>query len=649
MKLSDIRFKLLGKPPEKDAVESTPQAAVNQLQTGETGRLPDLPMAKRSLLSLRTLISCGLAVILLLTPLVLKDVPESYIIITRITASLGVGFDLLWRTIGTLRAKNFSYDGLPILLAVVLAFLNNMSLEGTIAITVFAFANLLRDYAYHKTSEAMLAPVSLPELSTKLALGDSFILEAGQSAPADCVVIRGSIKADVSMLSCGELKRTVHRGDTLPAGCRILSGTAIAEATDTPAKSAAAKFAQLLKTGFTELTRTERLINRIAGISCLAFLGVAALTLFIAPLLTDLAFPESTRRVITIVAISSPCGALTALPLVYLASLIRQHNFGAVFFSAKALDDAAYTKAIVFDKAGTISSPSFKLAEIDSVKLDTETLLRVAAHAVSSSRSPMALAILEAFGEQTNRALVSEFSEQAGWGVSVKVKGIAIHIGTVGFMTRSGIAIPMEKSADCTLYMTVAGELAGRFALKNPLDAEMPRALESLAQSGFDRVVMLSGDGRERDRHLAHEAGIIEYYSECSEADRVKHIQSLRSRIETGGTVTYVCADDGSAIAAHKADLAIVAGCTNPDALNGAAGALLLGAAAKLLPEAMSGAKRARLYAAIFALTALLLKLLITVLALAGLSPLWFGITLDSITTLALIVGSIFVSRVKSE
>ena len=649
MKLSDIRFKLLGKPPEKDAAGVTPQAAENEAKTGETGRLPYLPVAKRSLLSLRTLVSCGLAVVLLLTPLLLKDVPESYIVITRIIASFGVGFDLLWRTIETLRAKNFSYDGLPILLAVVLAFINNMSREGTIAITIFAFASLLRDYAYHKTSEAMLAPVSLPELSTELALGDSFILEAGQPAPADCVVIRGSVTADVSMLSCGELKRTAHRGDALPAGCRILNGTAIAEATGTPAKSAAARFALLLRTGFTELTRTERLINRIAGIACLAFLGVATLTLFVAPLLAGLAFAESTRRVITIIAISSPCGALTAIPLVYLASLIRQRNFGIVFFSAKAFDDAAYTKAIIFEKAGTISLPSFKLAEIDSVKLDTETLISVAAHAVSSSRNLMALSIIEAYNGQINRALVSEFAEQAGWGVSVKVKGIAIHIGTVGFMTRSEISIPMEKSAECTLYMTIAGELAGRFVLKNPLDVEIPQALESLAQDGFDRIIMLSGDGRERDRHLSHETGIIEYYSECSEADRVLHIQSLRSRIESGGTVTYVCADDGSAVAAREADLAILTGCTDPDALNGAAGALLLGTAAKLLPEAMSGAKRARIFAVTFALAALILKLLIIALALAGLSPLWFGITLDSITTLALIIGSIFLSRVKSK
>ena len=650
MKLSDIRAKLFGKPPEENAAEiPSNSAAEKENQTGEIGRLLTLPVAERSLLSLRTLISCALALILLLTPLLLKGVPEAYIIATRVVAAFGVGSDLLWRTVVTLRKKSFSYDGLPILLAVLLAFINNMSLEGTIAITIFAVANLLRDYAYNRTAEALLAPVSLPEISAEIAIGDSFMLDVGQSAPADCTLVRGSVTADVSMFSGEEVKRVAHRGDTLPAGSRILSGTAIAEATSTPAKSAAAQFAHRIRTGFAELTRTEALINRIAGISCFALLAFSALFLLAAPLVTDLVLAESTRRVITIIAVSSPCGALTAIPLVYLASLVRQRNFGAVFLSAKTLDDAAYTKAIVFDKSGTICSSNFALSEIDSVKLDTETLLNVAAHAVLSSKSPMALSITEANKGQINRALVSEFSEQAGWGVSVKVKGISIHLGTIGFMTRSGISFPTEKSSDCTLYISFDGELAGRFVLKNPLDDELPQALKALAQNGLDRIAMLSGDGRERDRYIAQEAGIAEYYSECSEEDRAVHIRAIRSRIESGGVVTYVCAEDGSPIAAGEADLAIVCGSTDTSALNGNAGALLPGTAARLLLEAMAGAKRARRFAAAFAVSAFAVKLLIVLLALAGLSPLWFGIMLDSIAALALIAGSIFVSRIKTK
>lgn len=642
--LSDIKTDL----PETGTDARQPKTKIEKTHDTERGeRLCPLPGDEALHPSVLDSARIVVAIILILLSVFLKTLPPSAVIAIRVIAALGVGYDIILSAVSDLRRKNFSCEGLPVILASVLAFAGGLSLEAAIAMTILQISLRLRDYAFCKTKRLILYTVSLPEEPSGLAVGDSFALESGQVVPADCIIVQGKLIADFSFI-CGERsEKTMKVGDRLPAGCLCLGGNAMAEVTALPEETAVYEIEKTLEAGYSAVTRTERRITELSKFLTPLILLMGIVLIVVLPLAMDLPFRESLRRVIAMIAVASPCGVLLSIPLVYLASMAEQRRQGTVFKNAALMDNTAYTKAVVFDKVGTITADTFEVVDVFSDRMDPKTFLKVAAHAAYGSVSPMARAIVKAYGEPLSGDYIRDFSEYPGWGVSVTVNDIKILLGTGSFLERNRLQSPRTEGGDNVIFMAVSGIVAGRISLRDSVNPNMSDTVRELAKAGVDRVAMVSDDGRERDSAVAKEIGISEYFAECSDEAKAQSVKELRGRIDTRGTVAYVCASRGSREACRAADVAVVMNCSDVSAMGGDADVLILGRAADALPKALLAAKRAKRLALLGATGGFALKLIAVALAGAGIIPLWFSVLLDACVALGLIVASLSISKTK--
>lgn len=399
-----------------------------------------------------------------------------------------------------------------------------------------------------------------------------------------------------------------------------------------------------MRRGYRLETRTGRELRRISNYVYLGLLALAALMLIILPTVGKLPFAEGLRRVITIIAVASPLGALVCLPAVFLARMAAESRRGVLFLSSKALDDAALSKTVVFDKAGTLLSDELQLADVESGAMDADTFLKIAAYAVSRSFDPYALAIMDAYGARVDDELISDFAEKPGWGVSVRVDTMRILLGTQDFFAMGNLRLEGAVPGDNSLYMVIEGQLAGRIALTRPMASDASGTLDRLRREGAERLVMISGDSRRTDSQVAQALGIDEYYSECTRNDAVRSIDQLRAKLGSQNVIALVRGAEDTG-AADSADVVFEVGAYGARERGRSADVLIPSESIEQLPDALKAARLARTFAQSFVYAAFGVKLLLAVLALTGLCPLWFGVTIDCAASLTLIFGVLWTGK----
>lgn len=614
--------------------------------TASGDRYFELPESEKPLPDMLTSARLILAVVLIVVTVFVKGISNPVILGIRIAAAVIAGYDLAITFVNELRRKSLIFETLPILLTVILAFCNNMSLEAAIACVVFRLSLCLRSYVFCQSERHLMTEASLPVAKNPLQVGDSFMAEAGMTIPADCIIAQGSLTTDLSFVQGERSERSLKQGDSLPAGSVCLGGSALVEIVGLPEDTVSYAVSEKMRSGYRVPTSIEKKAEQYAMFLTPALLVFSVILLIVLPLTTELRTAEVLRRIISILSIASPCGVLVSIPIAHLASMSLMRRSGIAFKTANAVDAASRAGIVVFDKTGTITAERYAVSSISTDKMDPTTFLRAAAHAASISENPMAKAIVDACGEPLTPSLISDGKESQGWGVSVTVGNIPILLGTPYFMDKNGVEVSPLIGDETRVYMAVSGIPAGFIALADSIDPQSRSAVQALADAGIDRVAMVSEDSRERDRAAAAEAGIAEYYAECSDDDKLKHISELKGKAGPNRTVALVSARGHGSKAAPAADLHVVLDCAAPPMEEG--DILILSDSLNQVAEAVSTPKRGRRNIIVSLFSALGFKLVVAALAATGILPLWFCVTIDACAMQGLILAeSYFNTRIK--
>lgn len=604
-------------------------------EVNNTNRMSSIPdgveQSPGSLLIVRIIV----AIVAILLPRFI-DIPDLTINIIYIAAALIAGYDIAIAAATDMLKRVYLRENLPLIIAAVCSFAIGRGFEGAVSVIILQAAYISRSILVRKTKMTQLCEVTLPPPDKGVSVGDTIMVNEGSHVPTDCSVIEGRGMVDCSFIT-GDISPVQFKsGDFIPAGCVCLSGQMMLKAETLSESAVSAKIGSTIDSGYKAVTETENRIFSVARFVTPVMLLVSLIMLIILPFSYDYSFAEALRRVITIIAISSPCAALLSVPMSYLFAIISARRAGIVFRNASLLDKTATVKTVAFDKVGTVTNDSYVVADICSDKMDPVMFLKVAAHAAAVSNRPVAKAIVSAYGDYINFDLVKDFVEYRGKGVSVLVEGIKILLGCSEFMAENGVALPAGNLDGTAVFMAVQGAYAGRIVLKDSVNTSIPDAINELYASGVDRVAMISSDGRERDGIVAREAGINEYYAECSAEDKARRIKELRSRAPAGSSIAYVGCGDYCEQACRNADIGIILrGMENRYSARDA-DVVVMGRAVKAVPDAIARAHKVRITAMIKFGIALLFKLLIVILAAAGIAPLWFGLLLDNCVSLAL-------------
>ena len=176
-----------------------------------------------------------------------------------------------------------------------------------------------------------------------------------------------------------------------------------------------------------------------------------------------------------------------------------------------------------------------------------------------SSEHPLAESVVrEAKSQRLELPKVEEFRSLTGRGVTGKVDGRRVSIGSRRLMEEQGVAVDEDDSSDTgsAVLVAVDGRLAGRLRVEDPIKADAREALDALRRDGM-RVVMVTGDRRSTAEAVARQLGIEEVEAEVLPAEK----ESVVARWQAGrGTVAMAGDGVNDAPALARADVGIAMG-----------------------------------------------------------------------------------------
>ena len=228
----------------------------------------------------------------------------------------------------------------------------------------------------------------------RVRVGDVLRVYAGETFPADSVVLQGSSAVDEAMLTGESRPLARGPGDSVLAGSHNLAGTLRVRVDKAGTDTRFAAIVALMQSAATEQPQVARLADRIAKPFLIGILLAAGLTaLWWWP--HDPA--HAMMLAVAVLVVTCPCALSLATPAALLAAAGRLASSGVLVRRLQALETLAKVDTVVFDKTGTLSSDAQQLDGTQCrLGVRPDEALAMAAALASHSRHPAARALCEA-------------------------------------------------------------------------------------------------------------------------------------------------------------------------------------------------------------------------------------------------------------
>jgi cation-transporting P-type ATPase C len=304
----------------------------------------------------------------------------------------------------------------------------------------------------------------------------------------------------------------------------------------------------------------ERIGSRFASRFVPVSLGLAAGTL----LLT-----RDWYKAVTMLVIACPCAAGLATPTAVSASIAGAAKKGILIKGGVHLEKSAKIDTLVLDKTGTLTAGAPSVTAIETIDgaLATDEMLRLVGSVERHATHPLSIAMVnEARKRQLVMTEVEDYLPHPGLGVSGRVDGRRVEVGSLAFMRSMAVATPETpasliyrdvRGARSLVYVAVDGRLQAVLTVEDAIRAEAAAALAALRAMGVRRVLLASGDRLEAAQHVADTLGLDEVHAELLPQGKFDLVDRLRAE---GHRVAMVGDGINDAQALAHADVSIAMG-----------------------------------------------------------------------------------------
>ena len=368
--------------------------------------------------------------------------------------------------------------------------------------------------------------------------GDLVIVRPGERIPVDGVIRNGRGAVDESMLTGESIPVEKSPGDRVIGATINSTGSLEIEATSLGASSVLARIVQLMKDAQGSQAPIQRLADRISAVFVPAVVSIAIVTFaawMIVP--AEPSFASAVTAAVAVLIIACPCAMGLAVPTAVMVASGRGASAGVLIKGGEPLERLASVDTVVFDKTGTLTEG--RPVVVDShVAGDRGATLGIIAAVEAKSEHPLAKAVVAFAADNpanSGHRAISEFHALAGRGVSAKVDGHEVIVGTHALLKESDVdtsafdtrIAQWTSQARTVVIAAIDGKAAATFAIADTLRPNAKTVVESLKRRGL-RVVMLSGDRQATADAIARQAGIDEVIAEVLPDGKVDAITSLQ-------------------------------------------------------------------------------------------------------------------------
>jgi len=448
-----------------------------------------------------------------------------------------------------------------------------------IIITLVLLGKTLEAVAKGRTSEAIKRLIGLQPRTARVLRGgleedipiaevmpgDLVIVRAGERIPVDGDIVEGASAVDESMITGESLPVEKKPGDTVIGATINSFGSFRFRATKVGRDTVLAQIIRVVEEAQGSKAPIQRLADRVAGIFAPVVLGVAVLT-FLVWLLGLGNLSMGLISAVAVLVIACPCAMGLATPTAIMVGTGKGAEAGILIRSGESLERAYRLQAVVLDKTGTITEGKPSVTDLVPLNgIDRGELLRLAGAAEKGSEHPIGAAVYSAARAELGQlADPVEFEALPGRGVSARVDGRSVRIGTRSFLEDSGVPLGdleqtrrrLEGEGKTVMIAAVDGSAVGLIAVADRVKASSGAAIQRLKALGLE-VYMITGDNQITARAIAGQVGIEEVMAEVRPENKAREVERLRAQ---GKVVAMVGDGINDAPALATADIGMAMG-----------------------------------------------------------------------------------------
>ncbi len=423
----------------------------------------------------------------------------------------------------------------------------------------------------------------------ELVPSDVMVVRPGEKIPTDGKVVRGTTSVDQSMATGESMPVTRGEGDEVIGSTINVEGLIHVQVTRVGGDTFLAQVIKLVEEAQTSRIPIQALADRITHYFVPAISLLALVTFIAWMLLPDLlgpivsaaagvipwVNPEASQLTLALSAmiatlvIACPCALGLATPTALMVGSGKGAQHGVLIRRGEAIQAMKNIAVIVFDKTGTITRGEPRITEIvPAAGVTEEELLTLTATVERGSEHPLGRAVvLEASERDIETQTVDEFAALTGRGVSGRVGGRRILVGTERLLAEQDIGLDDDLASEKerlegearTVMITAdadEGRSLGLIAVADPPKDDSRSAIQKLHEMGFETAV-LTGDNRRTAMAMAREVGIDRVVAEVLPDGKVDEIRRLQEEV---GPVAMVGDGINDAPALTQADVGIALG-----------------------------------------------------------------------------------------
>jgi len=450
-----------------------------------------------------------------------------------------------------------------------------------VIITLILLGRYLEASAKGRTGEAISKLVGLQPRSArvlrdgeevdveiaKVREGDCVRVRPGEQIPTDGQVVEGDAHVDESMITGESLPVHKREGSEVVGGTVNMSGGFVYRTMRVGADTVLARIVRMVEQAQGSKLPIQALVDRVTLYFVPAVMGIAVSTfavwMFFGP---EPALTYAIVNAVAVLIIACPCAMGLATPTSIMVGIGKGAGMGLLFRKGEALQNLAKGTLVAFDKTGTLTLGRAEMTDfIIAGGFAEDEVLGLVASAERSSEHPVGRAIVNAaeargvaFGE------VGEFESVAGRGISARVGGKVVRVGSERYLAGAGVAVgelaeeagSLSRDGKTPLYVAIDGVFAALVAVADRVKPEARQALEALHARGL-RVAMVSGDNRETAGAIARQLGVDRVVAEVLPDGKVEVVRGFQ---EMGEKVVFVGDGINDAPALVQADVGLAIG-----------------------------------------------------------------------------------------
>ena len=308
------------------------------------------------------------------------------------------------------------------------------------------------------------------------------------------------------------------------------------------------------------------------------------------------------------------------------------------------MEDLIQADTYVFDKTGTLTEGVFHVKEIVPYKFEKERLLEIAALAESYSKHPVALSLMEAYGNEPDSTRIKDIEEEPGYGVHAFVDGMEVYAGNTRLMNREGIFYQQTEEEGTAVHVAVDGNYAGYILIADRVRSDAGKLMRWMRKKSL-ATVMFTGDSERAAEQVAAELKIDSVYSELLPEDKVRLLEEFRDDQMENEKLVFVGDGMNDAPVLALADVGIAMGGLGADAALEAADVILMEDEPSKIINAVRIAKGTIRSVRENMLFAIGMKVFLIILAFFGLVTMQSAIAADMVVMIINILNSFWMMQ----